>query len=227
MTCNQAHAPFEVVAEDAFELSNRRYLRLVRALESAAVMGADQIIVHALTPAQGDDMVRFNEQFYNSLEPYCEKFGIRVAVENLFMDPRNPETGTYCDKKFGTPAGMMDLMERLNPEYFVICIDLGHAKLTGNHPEDFVRGVDAGRLKALHVQDNDFGYDCHVLPYGGRLNWDNITQSLAEVGYTGDITLEVFGFLSRIEDGMMLNALKFAAATARYLLEKVEAFTAK
>ena len=38
--CNQAHAPFEMEYGDAFDLTNTNYLRLVRCLEFAAVLGA-------------------------------------------------------------------------------------------------------------------------------------------------------------------------------------------
>ncbi len=223
MECNQAHAPFEMNSEDSFDVSNVSYLRLVRSLESASIMGAKSIIVHALTPPENESMLEYNYRFYKCLEPYCEKFGIKVAVENLFMGPRDPETKLLCDRKFGKPNYMMELMDRLSPENFVICIDLGHAKLTGNNPEDFIRAIDGSRLKALHVQDNDFVDDCHILPFNGKLNWNNITESLADVGYDSELTLEVFGFLSKMEDEMLPEALKFAAATAKHLVKKIEA----
>lgn len=223
LECNQAHAPFEVKSEDPFDVSNVRYLRLIRSLESASIMGAKCIIVHALTPPEGVSMLEYNYRFYKSLEPYCEKFGIKVAVENLFTSPRDPETKLLSNKKFGKPAYMMELMNKLSPDNFVICIDLGHAKLTGNNPEDFIRGIDGSRLKALHVQDNDFVDDCHILPFNGKLNWANITESLAEVGYDSELTLEVFGFLGKMEDEMLPEALKFAAATAKHLVKKIEA----
>ena len=223
LECNQAHAPFEVKSEDPFDVSNVRYLRLIRSLESASIMGAKCIIVHALTPPEGVSMLEYNYRFYKSLEPYCEKFGIKVAVENLFTSPRDPETKLLSNKKFGKPAYMMELMNKLSPDNFVICIDLGHAKLTGNNPEDFIRGIDGSRLKALHVQDNDFVDDCHILPFNGKLNWNNITESLADVGYDSELTLEVFGFLGKMEDEMLPEALKFAAATAKHLVKKIEA----
>ncbi len=223
LTCNQAHAPFVLTWEDAFDLSNRRYLELVRSMESAAILGARQIVVHALTPENVEDMIPFNYAYYKSLEPYCKKFGIRVAVENLFMDPQDPQTHIFCDRKLGKPAYMNALMEMLDPQWFVICVDIGHARLTGNEPEDYIAGIDGSRLKALHVQDNDGISDRHILPWNGILNWDNITKSLGKADYDGEVTLEVFGFLGRMEPEMIPDALKFCAATARLVAKKIEA----
>lgn len=224
LVCNQAHAPFEMDRNDTFELSNQKYLRLVRSLESAAIMGARQIIVHALQPVEGCDMTEYNHLFYTSLDPYCEKFGIQIAVENLFMEPWDPEAQTLCNKKFGSPEHMNTLIRRLDPRHFVVCVDVGHARLTGNEPEEFIRGIDTDRLRALHIQDNDLIHDSHTLPYLGKLNWNEICKSLAETKYPGDLTLEVFAYLNQIETDMMPAALRYAAATAKHLVKKIQSF---
>ena len=44
--------------------------------------------------------------------------------------------------------------------------------------------------------------------------------ALKSIGYSGDLTLEVFGYLERIGDDFMADALEFAAKTGRNLIKK-------
>ena len=50
-------------------------------------------------------------------------------------------------------------------------------------------------LKALHVQDNDYIADRHIIPYTGDLNWEAIMTSLKNAGYEGDLTFEIIKYL--------------------------------
>lgn len=76
-------------------------------------------------------------------------------------------------------------------------------------------------LKALHVQDNDLKNDRHWLPYCGDLNWTNITRALGEIGYDGDLTFEIFGFLGKQEPDNLPIALKSAEQTGRLLIKNI------
>ena len=93
LVCNQAHAPFEMVYGDAFSLSDEKYARVVKSLEIASILGAKNVIVHAIQRYFPDsvDYYAYNRDFFGSLLPYCEKFDICVSVENLAKG--NTETG--------------------------------------------------------------------------------------------------------------------------------------
>ena len=218
MTCNQAHAPFDFGYGRPFDVSDPEYLKIVKALESASIMGADSIIVHAIEVPASDDIFAYNLKYYQSLKPYCEKFGIKIAVENLFR-------GDYKSKcmrgTLYTPEHLTQMIKELDSPYFVVCVDLGHAALTGYEPQDLIRRFDNQTLKALHVQDTDYIDDMHTLPYAGKLNWDGITEALKAIGYNGDLTFEIFNYLTRIDDEMMEDTLAFAAKTGRHLIQKI------
>lgn len=219
MTCNQAHAPFDLGYGKSFDVSEPEYAKIVRAMESAAIMGAECIIVHALEVPASVDIFAYNLAYYQSLKPYCEKFGIRVAVENLFR-------GDYKSKcmrgTLFTPEHLNQMIKELDSPYFVVCVDLGHAALTGYEPQDLIKRFDNQTLKALHVQDTDYIDDMHTLPYAGKLNWDGITGALKEIGYNADLTFEIFHYLGRIDDEMMEDTLAFAARTGRHLIQKIK-----
>ncbi len=225
LTCNQAHAPFEFRSdEDTIDISNPRYLRIIRSMESAAIMGAQNIIIHSINPFPGQSLFDTNYAFYKSFQPYCEKFGIHVSIENLFGQPYDEARKRYIGNRFDRPESMMELIRALDSEWFNVCIDVGHAAVTDIHPEDFIRALDAKTLKALHIQDNNYEGDQHNLPYMGKINWDNVTKALHDIGYMGDMTFEVFGFFRSLgqEQNLVKASLPYIAAVGRQLIQKVQ-----
>lgn len=215
IVCNQAHAPFSLEYGCAWDETDEKYLRLVRAMESASILGAENIVVHAIKVPGGVDMEQYNIEFYKSLLPYCEKFGIHIAVENLFS--RDVKRKRLIGR-LGSPQELNRMIEKINSPWAVACVDIGHAALTGYEPEDFIRGMNPAFLKALHIQDNDYLEDRHFLPYTGELNWEAIVKSLKEIGYRGDFTLEIVKYLDRFPDELIPEALKFAHTVGEHLV---------
>lgn len=218
MTCNQAHAPFYFKYGGNFDVSNPEYNKIVRSMESAAIMGAENIIVHYIGTPVEEDCFDYNFRFYKSLEPYCEKFHICIAIENLFYT----DTKCNCCRGRLQPELLCKMVKLLQSPWFVICLDVGHAAIIGCEPENLIKGLDGHTLKALHIHDNDYLSDKHMLPFTGNLDWENIMNALKEVEYKGDLTLEILGFLSKISDGLMKDTLQYAAKVGRYLIKMYE-----
>ena len=82
--------------------------------------------------------------------------------------------------------------------------------------------MSADLLGSLHVQDTDFLGDRHTLPYMGKQDWDAICRALADIGYRGDFSFELPKYLAAYPDELLPAALEFAAATGRYLIEKID-----
>ena len=213
--CNQAHAPFTFKYGMEKNISEQKYLWMVHALESASILGATNIVVHSVNVPEGVSFEEYNVQYYKSFIPYCEKFGIHIAVENLFNrdTKRKRITG-----KLGSPAELNSIVEKINSPWVVACVDIGHAALTGYEPEDFIKGMNPNILKALHVQDNDYIDDRHILPYTGQLNWEAIMSSLKKAGYDGDLTFEIIKYLDRFPDELFSEVLKFSALVGKHLI---------
>lgn len=221
----QAHAPFRVKYSDKFDRTTPAYDDVVRALEFAAAAGIPRVVVHALKTPPDDLSLDYREvsrRYYLSLAPYCEKLGVVIAVENLFY--REERTGTYYGL-FPTPRMMTEFVRSLNRSVdlpcFSVCCDLGHTAVTGLAPEQYIRGMSADLLGSLHVQDTDFLGDRHTLPYMGKQDWDAICRALADIGYRGDFSFELPKYLAAYPDELLPAALEFAAATGRYLIEKI------
>lgn len=216
--CNQAHAPFEVRYTDEFNLSNKRYLELVRSLEIASILGAKTVVVHAIKDNIPSDMDMFalNRQFYISLVPYCEKFGIDVSVENLF----NCENGATIPV-LSNPADHIEFVKSLNSDRFNVCLDIGHSAITGVLPEDAILGMNKKILKALHIHDNDFKTDRHLMPYLGNFEWDKICAALKNIEYSGELTFEIFGTLNKLPNAALPDALALAGKIGNILIDKI------
>ena len=222
MTCNQAHAPYDFKYGGAFEMSNEKYAKLVRSIEAASMLGADNIVVHTISVPDDVDVFAYNIEFFKSLQPYCEKFKICVAIENLY------EYDAHTFSHFGrlhTPELLNAMIAELNSPWFTICVDVGHAAITNNKPQDVIRGFDNRVLKALHIHDTDYRFDRHTLPYTGQHDWEKIMKALKSIDYTGDLTYEIGHFMAKYPDDLVEDALFFAEKTGRSLIRSFEKCT--
>lgn len=218
MECNQAHAPFDLNHTDSFDLSNETYRKLVRSLEVASVLGAKNIVVHAIGYCQlsKENFYQLNRKFYKNLLPYCERFRICVSVENLF-DWKEKALPVLSD-----PTEHMNFVKSLDSDRFNICLDVGHSAVTGFQPEKVITSMNKNILKALHIQDNDCFMDLHTIPFAGKLDWNKITVALKTIGYEGDWTFEVWAFLSKLPAASLPSALRFIADLGKSLSDNCQ-----
>lgn len=220
LACGQTHAPYEFSFCNDMAESDPYFLEIVRSLESSAILGAPYVVVHPVLSPVYVDMPAYNERFFHTLEPYCRKFGVKIAIENIF--DRSP-TGA-CMGRFGYPEEMGDLLGRLDPDCFAMCLDTGHATITGVDPSLLLRTMGSDRVRVLHVHDTCLLDDDHMLPLLGDQPWDPFCQAMAETGYQGDFSLEASGFFYRLEPEVIPTALDLAVAVGRSLIRKTQAF---
>lgn len=220
LECVQAHAPLGFGFEYARNLSEPKFVRLVRSIEVASRLGAKIIVVHSRFVPPDAEISSFeeNRQFYSSLIPYCERFGICVAVENLLR--YNPKCCCYHHIFPGTPDEMNALLQAIDSPWIVGCIDIGHASICGIEPQDFILNTDRQFLKALHVQDTDYKEDLHTLSFLGSIDWNAVVDALRKVGYEGAFNFELPEFFSKFPAELLPDALKMVHSVGRYLIGK-------
>lgn len=221
LECNQAHAPFIFTYGDKFTLEDIHYRAIVRSLESASILGAEFIVVHSVGHKEENKILfdrEYNINYYRSLIPYCEKFGIRVAVENLFECDGN---GGFVGR-LGSPDELSDFIKELDSSCFCACVDTGHASLTGQRPEEFIEDLDTDMLKVLHVHDGDYKGDRHTLPYLLDFDWQSIMSALKKTGYGGELTFEILNYFMHIPAPLIADALRLAEKTGRHLISIFE-----
>lgn len=216
--CNQSHAPFPSSVGDA-EQDAQIFERIVRAMEAAAMLGAKIIVVHPkqhLCYAENiQKLFEMNIEFYKSLIPYCEKFGIKVAAENMwqFNDLSKHPIDSTCSRA----NEFCSYIDAINSEWIVGCLDIGHVSLIGADISEFIKKMGKERIKALHIHDTDFVRDLHTLPYLHNINYEEVTAALREIGYEGDITFEANAFFNKLPDALLRSGAQFMCEVGRHL----------
>lgn len=120
--------------------------------------------------------------------------------KTIVLDMLN-DTKEYC--RFYEELG--------DKEHFICLLDTGHSGLAGEDAASSIR-ILGPRLKALHVNDNCYTDDHHLVPYQGMIDWDRILHALADIDYQGDFTFEALHLWERGDES-------FYPLQARYLHE--------
>ena len=97
-----------------------------------------------------------------------------------------------------------------------MCIDTGHCSCIGDDCGEMIR-VCGKHLAALHVHDNKGRYDDHLMPYFGVLNWKSFKSALADIGFTGVLSIEAD--VPPLPEPLREKAFTLLAETAKSLAD--------
>ncbi len=226
---NQAHAPTPSAVESKEE-SEIKFRNIVGSMRNASYLGAKTIVVHPIKHLRYDfeenteRLFEYNMEFYNRLIPYCEEYGVRVALENLWQKEKpgwDKITHSVCSR----PEEFIRYIDTLNSDWLTACLDIGHAQLVCEDPANFIKALGNKRLTCLHVHDVNGMIDSHDPPYFGVVDWDRVMKALVEIDYQGDFTFEVCGefFKSKLIE-LSPVYMRMIADTGRFLLNKYNKF---
>ena len=222
LTFNQSHAPFASSFKEE-EKTKKRFTEITEALKRASYLGVKNIVVHPcqhLTYAQEGNpelLFQYNMEFYSKLIPYCEEYGIRVAIENMWQ-----RTGMINHSTCSRPYEFVKYVDSLNNDAFVACLDIGHAALVREDISEFIKILGNKRLQCLHVHDVDGTNDSHTLPYYGNVEWEKVMKALADINYKGDLTFEATSFLNNVPSDLCADGEKFMVKVGRHLISLFE-----
>ena len=219
----QAHAPFarsgQIVDVDDTPVDVKH---IIKSMENASYLGAPMIVVH---PSRNLDynvegnlekMFEHNYNFYKSLIPYAEEFGIKVAIENI---GRKTHTVT------STPERLIRLYDELNNPAFTICFDVGHCLLQEVDPAESIKKLGNRLVNGCtHIHDNDGISDLHTLPYYGKVEWDSVCKAFAEIGYNGNLSYEASSFIKDLPVDLYEFGLQHMSKVGHYLIDKINSY---
>ncbi len=225
---NQVHAyyPSSYVDDDKTQTA---YDRIVRGIEIASVIGAKVIVVHPkqhLYYPEGDNakiLKQQNYDFYKSLIPYCEQYGVTVATENMWRNGKI--SGVIMDSTCSRGPEFCEYVDMLESKWITACLDLGHCGLVGQLPQNMIRELGHDRLGALHVHDNNGRDDNHVepmAPYVSTIDWEEVCKALAEIDYKGDFTFEATCMFKNANEQTVDAIAKHLHDIGRYLIGRIE-----
>lgn len=195
-------------------------------LYDAHLMGAKNYVLHPLCESgfwyertffTAEETRERTIRCVKDLLPECEKYGIVLCVENL--------PGKNADIFY--PAVLAEAVREIDSPYLGICLDTGHAAINGVDLGDAVRACGK-YLRCLHTHDNNGNDDQHNLPYYGIINWNNFTDALAEIDYSGSISLESGPYHSKYLTPALREKMEDVCMTiARHLADETERKKAK
>lgn len=158
-------------------------VNLRREIDLAHHLGAHILVLHpvCLGLEEFDDRPDWPEIV--RIAEYARKFGIQLAVENIF-------DSVWCLDRILDRIGDDPAETNIG-----ICIDIGHAALSkdaGREPVCNYLERYADQLIHLHLHDNHGRCDDHLVPGEGNVDWPRVAGVLEKVGFTGSAVLEVF-----------------------------------
>ena len=208
--CNQSHAPFPVHIPQIRDM-------LKRCIECTAEAGGSICVIHPNVYISTEE----NARMFRELLPFAKEHGVKIATENMWdwdkaLDQAAP---TSCSD----PVSFNAHLDAVDDEYFVACLDIGHAEMQGlntSAPELIL--ALGSHLQSLHIHDNNHLKDQHKLPFTGSINFDAVIAALAKIRYSGYLTLESMGHMHGYTAENFLQGRTEMAAAAKKLAAMYE-----
>ncbi len=198
-------------------------------LLATSTLGAPVCVMHTVTTCRmGKDadpkvMHELNLRQFKELLPYAAKYNVMLATET-FGDA--PSLG--CIDFFGDIDEFLKGYEGITAasehrDYFCVCMDTGHTNKASRFgtlkPAEAIRKI-GGRIKVLHLNDNDSMTDQHKTPMTGNIDWQDTLSALEEIGYTGVYNMELN--LDHFGKGFEIENAAFSVKVMRHLLNSRE-----
>ena len=195
-------------------------MMLKRSIEGAKILGAPWIVCHPSTKvADGKLSPRThgeNVAFFKDMADYAEGFGVNIAIENMWG-----VTGGGI-KRYAVSAGeLAELVDDIARDNVGACWDVEHASVENLAQGDSIRKLGS-RLKATHISDETGPENIHILPYTGFVNWDEVLQALADIGYCGAFAFEIQHYLPAMPLALVPRAMELSASVGRYMISILE-----
>ena len=210
IVCNQSHAPFPVYVPEI-----RSYLKT--AIECTAEAGGEICIIHP----DNNKTAEQNAEMYAELLPFAKGCGVKIATENMWN-----WDGTKDESSFAACATGRDFkkhIDAVNDDFFVACLDLGHAEMRGSGDGAVHMIKTLGHhLGALHIHDNDRWHDNHQIPFSMNIDFDAIVKALKEIHYKGYFTLEADTFLNDYHQDNIFDGVVKLCESAKKLADMFE-----
>lgn len=183
IVCNQSHAPFPSCCAKIRS-------KLKTAIECTAEAGGSICIIHP----DNDKSAEENAEMYFELLPFAKSCNVKIATENMWNWNNAQTHATFA--ACSSHEDFLKHINAVNDEFFVACLDIGHAEMFGLNTSAVQMIKTLGKhLQALHLHDNDLVHDSHQIPFSMQIDFNAVASALKQIGYSGYFTLEADSFL--------------------------------
>lgn len=186
-----------------------------RSVLAARILGSEWMVVHPLTVNDGvwysrKKSFEYNVSYFGRWAGFYAANGVGMAIENM-----NCVNGKM---RYGAePDDLMELVEAIGHPMVGICLDTGHAHLSGLDAAAAVRRF-APHLRATHIADNHGNADEHFAPFHGSVDWPAVMKALRETDYRHDFSFEIHMLTAPYPAAVQGNLVRFAYDLGRHLL---------
>jgi len=186
-----------------------------RSVIAARILGTEWMVVHPLNvrdevwTSRGRSFEYNRSYFGRWAEVYAEN-GVGMAIENMNCTLGRMSYGS-------SPEDLVELVEAIGNPMVGICLDTGHAHLSGLDVAAAVRRF-ARHLRATHIADNHGNADEHFAPYNGTVDWPAVMKAFRETGYAHDFSFEIHMLTAPYPVGVQKNLVRFSYELGRHLL---------
>lgn len=211
IVCNQSHAPFPVSAPEIRSC-------LKRAIECTAEAGGKICVIHP----NNNHTAEQNAQMYAELLPFAKQCGVKIATENMWNWDHGASAPTFA--ACATGEDFKKHILAVNDDYFVACLDIGHAEMrtSGNGAVHMIKTLGRN-LQAIHIHDNDRLHDSHQIPFSMDIDFPSILKALKEIDYNGYFTLEANRYLEAYNKDSVFDGMLKLKESVRRLADMFEA----
>jgi len=191
LVAGSLHAPFggemDISAPDP-RARKRAVARSKAVVVSASRIPAKAVVLHpggAMRVGELPERYRAAATSLEEIGALAEDVGVELYVENMVS--AGAVDSVFCD----TLPKLLHLVRSVKDHPPGICVDTGHAQITGRVAEEIE--ICGDTVKTTHISDNGGHRDEHLPPGDGVVDWNSVFTSLQRVGYSGPMMLEVFG----------------------------------
>ena len=190
---------------------------LKRAIECTAEAGGEICIIHPDNNKNAEQ----NAEMYAELLPFAKSCGVKIATENMWNWNRAKDESSFA--ACATGEDFKKHIDIINDDFFVACLDLGHAEMrgSGDGAVNMIRALGY-RLQALHIHDNDRWHDNHQIPFSMNIDFGAIVKTLKEINYQGYFTLEADAFLKDYHASDVFDGVVKLKESAKKLADMFE-----
>lgn len=208
--CNQSHAPFPVSCKEIRDL-------LPKAIECTGEAGGEICVIHPDNNKSPEE----NAEMYWQLLPIAKDCGVKIATENMWNWKQGEPYS--CFAACATGESFCKHLEIVNDDFFVACLDIGHAEMQGSGTGAVNMIYDLGsKLQALHLHDNDRCHDSHQIPFSMEIDFAAVVKALKDIDYSGWFTLEADCYLKDFNEENLFSGLQNMASAAKKLAKMWE-----
>ena len=151
-------------------------MELARAVGCSCVSVTSGRMLEGVGPKKAEQL--FDEGIRRVLE-MADRFDVRVGIEC--------EPGLYVE----LATELQEWIARSGHPRLGANLDVGHSQVMGEEISEVVQLL-AGRIWNLHVEDIPGRKHYHLIPGEGTLDWQALRRALAQVGYDGFATVELY-----------------------------------